>query len=160
MSQTQTAQASRPSLLLVPLVGLISGAAHAAAWHFIPLLVVSAAVSMVAVGLLWAVASNSGASRGAAGVTALIAGLLAILSSWAVWLALVFGVDGVRQMLSIGGVEDVMANVGFYLDLFEISISRRGQSTTIRGDELRVFWMIMTGIWIAAPLAGALFRKT
>jgi len=160
MTQTSTSTDFGTPLWLVPLLGLLAGAAHAAAWHFIPMPTVAGAISFAAILLLWIMISGTRGSRGSAIGVALLTGVFAIAASWALWLVLVFGLGGLRETLNFGGVSAVMEWVGLYLDQFDATVSRRSQSMSVDGDELRVLWMIMAGIWIIAPLGGALFRKT
>lgn len=160
MTQTHTPAPTGTPLWLLPPVGLLAGAAHTAGWHFIPIPTVTLAITFGAMLILWIVASSAAGSKGGGVVMALIMGLCALGASWALWLVLVFGLDGLQETVSFGGVGAVMDWIAIYLDQFSATVSRRSQSMSFNGEEIRVMWMVMAAIWIVLPLVAAAIRKT
>ena len=159
MTQTRTETTGGIPLLLVPIIGGLSGAAHTAAWHYIPIPTVTLAVTFGAWLILWITVSVATGSKGAGIVMALLTGLCTLAATWALWFVLEFGLDGVQTIYNSGRLPGLVYQVELYLEGFRATVSRRSQSMTFDGGEIRVIWMILAGIWVLLPLAAAAFRK-
>jgi len=160
MSQMQAQATTGLPLWLLPVIGLLAGAAHTAGWHFISIPTVTLAITFGVLLILWIAISAAAGSKGAGIFAALVTGLLALAASWALWLVLIFGIEGLQETLDFGGVAAVVDWIALYLDQFSATVSRRGQSMSFNGGEIRVMWMIMAAVWIVLPLVAAAFRKT
>lgn len=160
MAPTHPPTQTGTPLWLLPVIGLLAGAAHTAAWHYVTLPTVTLAVTFGAWLILWIMVSTAAGSKAAGLVVALLMGLCALAASWVLWLVLTFGFDGLQDTLGFGSITAVVDWVAVYLDQFSATVSRRSQSMSFSGEDIRVIWMILAAIWVVLPLLAAALRKT
>lgn len=96
--------------------------------------------------------------RPGAFLLAAVIGLICVIVTWGVWIGVQMGTNGLMQLLSPGGFQEVLATIRAQASL-GLGVARGSTDMSLDGDTLKNVWLFETVMWFLMPLIGAFFGR-
>lgn len=96
--------------------------------------------------------------RPGAFLAAALVGLVSVLAMWGVWIAMRMGSEGLVQLFSPSGFQEVLATIKAHA-AGGLGVARGRTDMSLDGDTLKTVWLFETAMWFLLPLIGAVFGR-